>query len=100
MELIDDKILDCCKSICELYEMEGGGCGGLGHIVFDDGNLEDNNIIWCLKQCENLTENLKDYKIETILKSKEALLKMLKLNYIERFFVYYEYQNYESYKTN
>ena len=96
MNSIDKNIIDCCKLVDELYNSEGGGCGGLGHIVFDDGNLEDENILWCLKQCED-ESNLKDYTLETILKSKQALLKILELKYIERFFVYHEYQNYKEY---
>ena len=94
MNKIDKNILDCCKLVDELYNSEGGGCGSLGHIVFDDGNLEDENILWCLKQCDD-ENNLKDYPLKTILKSKEALLKILELKYIERYFVYYEYQNYK-----
>ena len=96
MNVIDKNILDCCKLVNELYNYESGGCGGLGHIVFDDGNLEDDNILWCLKQCEN-EHHLKDYPLATILKSKEALLKILELKYIERFFVYYERENYKTY---
>jgi len=96
MNLIDKNIIDCCKFVYELYNSEGGSCGGLGHIVFDDGNLEDEDILWCLKQCED-ESNLKYYTLETILKSKQALLKILELKYIERYFVYYEYQNYKNY---
>ena len=93
---IDKNIIDCCKLVYELYETPNGSCGGLGHIVFDDGNLEDSNILWCLNQCDNI-ENYKDFDKETISKSKEALLSILKLKYIERYFVYYEFQNYKDY---
>ena len=96
MNIIDKNILDCCEVVNQLYDMPKGATGGLGHIVFDEGNLEDEDILLCLKDCEN-NDNLQVYSIETILKSKEALLKILKLKYIERFFVYYERENYKMY---
>ena len=27
-------------------------CGGLLHIVLDDGNLEDDHILWCISECD------------------------------------------------
>lgn len=97
MDVIDKKIIDCCKIVSDLYELPFGGTGGLAHIVFDDGNLEEDNILWCLKECENVDKYIKDYPLFVISKSKEALLKMLELKYIERFFVYYQYDNYKMY---
>lgn len=35
-----------------LYEDLGECCGGLLHIVLDDGNLEDHHILWCRAQCD------------------------------------------------
>ena len=69
------------------------------YVIIDIRNMDffkDENILWCLKECDN-ENNLKDYPLETILKSKEALLKILELNFIERYFVYYEYENYKKY---
>ena len=37
-----DKFIGLCK-----YYYEGNPCGGLLHIVLDDGNLEDTHIAWC-----------------------------------------------------
>ena len=39
-----------------LYRLEDCGCGGLLHILLDDDNIEDNHIVWCLKQCEEHPE--------------------------------------------
>jgi hypothetical protein len=96
MSLIDKNILDCCEIVNQLYDMPRGATGGLGHIVFDEGNLEDEDILFCLEDCKNY-DNLQHYPIETILKSQDCLLKILELKYIERFFVYYERENYKMY---
>ena len=34
-----------------LYGIEGCGCGGLLHILLDDNNIKDNDILFCLKEC-------------------------------------------------
>ncbi len=34
------------------YEKEGNGCGGNLHIVLDDGNIEDDHILYCLGKCK------------------------------------------------
>jgi hypothetical protein len=94
MDEIDKNILDCCKLVCELYETVDGGVGGYGHIVFDDGNLDNESILLCIENAEN---NIFKLSEETRIKSIEALKAILKLSYIERFFVYHEYSNYEDY---
>jgi len=41
-----------------VYETENGGAGGYGHICFDDGNLDDDSIDFCLKEAfEKKAEN-------------------------------------------
>lgn len=35
-----------------LYEDLEECCGGLLHIVLDDGNLEDHHILWCSNECD------------------------------------------------
>ena len=35
-----------------LYDDLGECCGGLLHIVLDDGNLEDHHILWCRNECD------------------------------------------------
>lgn len=39
-----------------LYDDLGECTGGLLHIVLDDGNLEDEHILWCMANC-NSREN-------------------------------------------
>jgi hypothetical protein len=41
------------SKIIELYKIPGGESGGKAHVVFDDGNLDDENIIFCKNQCLN-----------------------------------------------
>lgn len=91
--MISKEIIKCCKDVKELYDSEDGSVGGYGHIVFDDGNLEDSHIEFCLVKAIN-NEYKKDICEDTRLKSILALQSMLKLNYIERFFVYHNYEYY------
>lgn len=48
--------------------------GGTGHIVFDDFNVEDQHIEWCLNYCK---EKNKDYDPVSV-KATEAALHLLK----------------------
>lgn len=41
------------EAIIKLYGTDGGLCGGYAHIVFDDDNIEDSHIDWCIKECED-----------------------------------------------
>ena len=43
-----EKTLRASAMVTELYKMEWGGAGNVGHIVFDDMNVEDENIDYCL----------------------------------------------------
>ena len=42
------KVNTAIKLIDLLYDTEGGAAGGLGHIVFDDANTDDDDIDYCL----------------------------------------------------
>jgi hypothetical protein len=91
--MISKNIINCCKAVKELYDSEDGSVGGYGHIVFDDGNLEDKNIKYCISEAIN---NKYKYDIcdDTRIKSIIALTLMLSLNYVERNFVYNNYEKY------
>ena len=48
-----DEDIDRINLLVEiLYEDLGECCGGLLHIVLDDGNLENDHIQWCLEECD------------------------------------------------
>lgn len=44
-----DKLLAECK---EFYKLPGCGAGGPLHILLDDDNFDDDDIIFCLQECE------------------------------------------------
>lgn len=74
---------DAVMLIKELYKTEGAG--GLLHIVVDDGNVEDDDIQFCIDYC-NEKENKDNPKRELCL---EIANKMLRLNYEQRILAYY-----------
>lgn len=88
---IDENVINCCKIVKELYETEECSVGGYGHIVFDDGNLEDENILWCIEEAKKNEWNFNNdiLKINLL-----ALEEILKLSYLERHYVYYCYDIY------
>lgn len=44
--------MDVLRAYCKcLYSLEGNGVGGYLHILLDDGNYTDSNILYCLDQC-------------------------------------------------
>lgn len=80
--------------IKNLYNTNDGGVGGYGHIVFDDGNIENSNIEFCIKQAkENKYKN--DLSEETREASIKALEFFLKLTEFERDEVYNNFWNVE-----
>jgi hypothetical protein len=91
------EIINCCNSVKELYDSKDGSVGGYGHIVFDDGNLEDAHIRHCLYEAIN-NEYEKDICDDTRIKSIIALTLMLSLNYVERNFVYHNYEKFNNLK--
>lgn len=43
-----ETIIEYCRC---LYELDGCACGGLLHILLDDGNYRDDDILFCLNLC-------------------------------------------------
>jgi hypothetical protein len=76
-----------CVLVKVLYEELGERAGGLLHIVLDDGNLEDEHIQWCIEYC-NREENANRIDKDICF---EIAQRMLRLNYIERVLVYYQW---------
>jgi len=85
-----EEVLDL---ITKLYSTDSGGVGGYGHIVFDDGNLEDEHIEWCIEEAKK--GEYKDLSEETRLASLKALeaILLLLLSERERDQVYHLYWN-------
>lgn len=81
-----DEDIDRINLLVEiLYEDLGECCGGLLHIVLDDGNLEDHHIKWCREQCEK-REN---FNRSDRLLCKRIATEMLGLTMEQRKLVYY-----------
>jgi len=76
-----NRIKETAELIKKLYDCDDGGVGGYGHIVFDDDNLEDGNIQWCIEEAK---KGQYDYSEETRLASLKALESMLLLTEKER----------------
>ena len=68
-----------------LYNDLGECCGGLLHIVLDDGNLEDHHILWCKAECDK-REN---WDRHDRLLCKRIANEMLGLTMEQRKLVYY-----------
>lgn len=49
--IVNNKVIECAELIDKVYEH--APAGGYGHIVFDDCNIEDHCIDFCLKSLEN-----------------------------------------------
>lgn len=43
------------------YSLPGNSCGGGLHIVVDDYNVEDDNILWCISDERNVGEYAEKY---------------------------------------
>jgi len=73
--------------IKKLYNTDCGSVGGYGHIVFDDGNIDNNSIEWCIKSAKE--NKYKDSTSEeTRLASLVALEYFLQLTEYKREQVY------------
>lgn len=81
--IINAKTLQAARLIEALYESEHGSVGGAGHIVFDDNNVGDGFIQYCLQCCDD-PEYVKSLGEETIEASRVALLYFLTLTEDER----------------
>lgn len=66
--------MDALKVLCaSFYNIPGCGAGGLLHNVLEDGNMEDENIKYCLVEC---TENIKQSEANVGILICYELLKM------------------------
>ena len=55
--------------IAARVEALGAGIDGPGHIVFGDGNVEDEHIAFCINECDHITNK--------VARTKELLLWLL-----------------------
>lgn len=78
---------EICKLVRVLYEDMHESAGGLLHIALDDGNLDDDNIQWCIEYCNSQEYADRHDKYICL----EIAHRMLNLNYIERMLVYYQW---------
>ena len=82
-----EEVKEICKLVKTLYDDMGESCGGMLHIVLDDGNIEDWNLQWCIEYC-NREENANRHDKNICL---EIAHKMLNLSKEQRQLVYYQW---------
>lgn len=74
-----------------VYELDGCVCGGMGHVVLDEDNIDDDTLKSVLKDCQS--DEYKDREeaglVELICKE------LLKLNIKERTLLYSSYYSYK-----
>ena len=87
----NDMVIYVNKLVELLYEDLKECCGGMLHIVLDDGNLDDDDIQWCIGNC-NKPEN--ENKIDKYI-CLEIAHKMLKMTMEQRRLVYYKNGRFE-----
>lgn len=80
-----DEVDYVLKLAALLYEDLGECCGGMLHIVLDDGNLDDDDIQWCIDRCNHEENKDRDDKYLCL----EIAHKMLRMDEYERRLVYY-----------
>ena len=71
-----NEIIKTAQVIADLYNTDNGGVGGYGHVVFDDYNIEKENILWCIEAAKKGEYR---YSEETRLASLKALYACLEL---------------------
>lgn len=81
----NDKVAYINKLVRLLYDDLGECCGGLLHIVLDDGNLKDHNIQYCIEYA-NEPENAN--RADRLI-CLEIATKMLDLSMEERALIYH-----------
>ena len=79
------KIVDTVVAMLEIYYKKYNCSGGSLHIVVDDGNLDDNNIEYCIEWANN-ENDVAGFIIGTLL---------LKMNMRQRKNVYSKYDEYK-----
>ena len=87
----NDMVIYVNKLVELLYEDLKECCGGMLHIVLDDGNLDDDDIQWCIENC-NKPEN--ENKIDKYL-CLEIAHKMLQMTMKQRRLIYYTSLSFE-----
>lgn len=78
-QIVNEKTTKMAKMIDNVYAIPGNECGGVGHIVFDDMNYEDDSIEWCIEHAHDDGESGPD--VDACL---DALRYMLGLTIEER----------------
>lgn len=81
------EVAEICKLVETLYDDMGEGCGGMLHIVLDDGNIDDDDILWCIEYC-NREENADRHDKSICL---DIAHRMLNLSREERLLIYYQW---------
>lgn len=67
----NDKTIEAARLINLLYFHDGCSVGGYGHIVFDDWNIEDGHIDFCISQAKEgafdfIDKEATDFNIKTL----------------------------------
>ena len=81
------EVEEVCKLVKTLYDDMGEGCGGMLHIVLDDGNIDDDDLQWCIEYC-NREENADRHDKSICL---EIAHRMLNLSKEQRMLIYYQW---------
>jgi len=85
-----EKIKGLWKAIYEIHS-----AGGALHIVLDDGNMEDDYIVWCVCNPINKIKNEEERKLYF-----ELALLLLTLTEAERYEIYGQVWEYDSTGSN
>lgn len=80
--IINDNVKYVAEEIEKFYELPECGAGGYGHIVFDDWNIEDANIDYCIESA--IKKEWKDHPELSRLVCLELLRLFKKLSMEER----------------
>ena len=70
-----------------LYDIKGCEAGGMLHILLDDDNLDDDSILWCLKECLNHPEK-EETQIGKLICEEYLRLSMQERRLLTRDYVY------------
>lgn len=49
---MNSKVKELVKAARDYYAHPENGCGGSLHIVLDDGNVEEEHVLWCRDHAE------------------------------------------------
>lgn len=82
-----EEVKEICSLVKYLYDDLHEGAGGLLHIVLDDGNIDDDDLQWCLERC-NREENRDRHDRDVCI---EIAQRMLNLSREQRTLIYYQW---------